>query len=161
MQDLCYLAMTVAVKFVQFKNRSVAEGESVQGALESDAIKRMFQTLVLPTEFALARFALACSVQRGLCSDALAKMHQSGVHGNAMEPCGESRFASEGAKLAEGLDERFLRQIIRIRRIVRHAETNRVDTTTVQLEQAGKRIAIAVDRSFYENTFGVAHEKCG
>ena len=38
-QDLCDLAMTVAVELVQFKNRAVAEGESVEGALESDAVK--------------------------------------------------------------------------------------------------------------------------
>jgi hypothetical protein len=86
-------------------------------------------------------------------------MHQSGVYCNAMKPGGESGLASKRSKLAEGLDECFLRQVIRIRRIVRHAETNRIYTTTVQLEQAGKRIAISVDRSFYEDTFGLAHEK--
>src|SRR5690349_5339064 len=61
-QDLCDLAMTVTVKLMQFKNRAVAEGEGVEGALESDAVKRMFQALVLPAELAFAGFALAGSV---------------------------------------------------------------------------------------------------
>jgi hypothetical protein len=92
----------------------------------------MAQPVVLPSQFSMAAIMFDCRrFQASFRSRLTSEVHESGIHCYAVEPGRESGFASEGREFSEGLDECFLRQIVCIRRIVRHPKTNSVNAAAM------------------------------
>ena len=87
------------------------------------------------TKFALTRFPSGGLIQGSVRCGLPPKMHQSGVHCDPMEPRRKSRLAAECGKFSESLNERFLRQVVGIGGVVRHAQTYRINSPFMRLEQ--------------------------
>ena len=60
-----------------------------------------------------------------------------------MQPGRKRRLAAEGADLAEELQERFLHQVFRVRRVTHHAQAQGVDAAAVEFVQKLKRRSVS------------------
>jgi hypothetical protein len=54
-------------------------------------------------------------------------MHQHLIDRQAMEPCGEGRFAAKRAYFAKELDKDFLSEVFGLRDVLRHSQAQAID----------------------------------
>jgi hypothetical protein len=119
----------------------------------------MAQSVVLPSEFLMVAIVFyGRRFEASFRSRLTPEVHESGIHCHSVEPGRESGFAPEGREFSEGLDERFLSQIVRIRRIVRHPETNSVNAASMQVKQCRERVRLAVQRALNQYGIGLTRD---
>src|SRR5262250_2066234 len=119
----------------------------------------MAQPVVLPSEFAVAAIVFCWRrFEASFRSRLTPEVHESGIHCHSVEPSRERGFASEGREFSEGLDECFLSEIVRIRRIVRHPKTNSVNAASMQVKQCRERVRLAVQRPLNQYCIGLTRD---
>jgi hypothetical protein len=70
-------------------------------------------------------------------------MHQHRVDRYPVEPGRETRIAAESSDLPEDLEEYLLRQVVRLRHILQHSQTEVIYVLAMSLVEALKRCGIA------------------
>jgi hypothetical protein len=83
-------------------------------------------------------------------------MHESRVHGDAMQPRGQGGITTKRRQLPECLNEGLLGEIVGIRRVVGHTKAYCIHAPLVDLEQRGKRIRVTLQRPLNKDRVGVA-----
>ena len=142
-EDIMALA---TLHIVKHEDRSVTRRQLLYRSFEIDPIHRAAQPQigradVLPGAaglFIRLRSFLERSNREGL----LAQPHQNHVDRHPVQPGRESRFSAEGADLAEQLQEGFLQQILGVRRITHHTQTEGVNAATMHLIKKVERRSV-------------------
>ena len=145
--------MAVAFDFVQLKNGSVTVGERLQRARKSNAIERTPEPIIVPAVLTLLMRndnLVTWIVQRDLVWNLSPKMHKRCGHGDTMQPSGQSRLSTKCGELSEHLNEYFLCQVVRVRRVFGHAKDHRIYPMFVEAKQKSECIPVAIQGSSYK-----------
>ena len=117
---------------VKGKDRAVAGRQLGDRFIQRYAIHYRHRIRVLGAfNYLYRRFAV---VGRLLHLDAaFAEVHQDLIDGKTMQPSGKSRLTTKASNLAKELDEDFLSEVLRLRDIAGHSQTERVNPAIMPL----------------------------
>src|SRR4029077_8368527 len=149
----CYLAMPIPSDLMQLKNSPVATRKHLQGTHQRDPIETASQSIIVPPTLPFGEprtVVFTVFIQRHLATGMLAKMHQGGVHCETVQPRGQCGLASKRRELPECLNEDFLGQVIRFRRVVRHPQADCEHTVLVQMKEGCERICVSIQCFTYQ-----------
>src|SRR5262245_43444054 len=107
---------------VEDEDRPISRGQLRDGLVQRDAVDKAW-TLGAGLEKILNLADLALFGRLLESNPTFAEVHQDVVDREAMQPRGESRFASEAADLAKELDEDLLRQVFGFSGVGHHPQT--------------------------------------
>jgi len=74
----------------------------------------------------------------------LPQPHQHHIHHQPVQPGAKSRLAAERRNLTEEVQERFLREVLGLGRVVGHPQTERIDPPLVGVKERLERLLVAL-----------------
>ena len=138
--------MFVSLNIVKGKDRAVAGRQLTNGFVEGYAIHNRHRIGVFRAfDYLYRRFAIVSSL---LHLDAtFAKVHQDLVDGQPVQPGGKGRFTTKAPNFSKELNEDFLSEVLSLRDVAGHSQTERIDPAIVTLVKLLKGRHVAL-RSF-------------
>src|SRR5215472_125877 len=137
--DFGNLVVLISLHIVQDEHCFVTRRELFDGALQIHAVDRTGQAQIRAAKIPprpprlVVRFGHL--LKRRLVTGLLAQLHEHDVNREPVQPRRESGFASKSSNLPEKLEEGLLREVLRLRNIADHAQTQRIHAAAVQTIQ--------------------------
>src|SRR5216684_7095858 len=156
-QQVGNLVMLIAFDLMQSEDRSAAFRKFLDRPAQGNAIDRAGEGRIVSSEVApqrrLRRHRLVN--RKGWWRFSAAKLHQHGVYGNAVQPGGERRIASEAADGAKDLQECLLGQVFRLGDVFGHNQTHRIHALLMHLKEISKSLLVAALRALDKAALGI------
>lgn len=124
--------MFVSLNIVKGKDRAVAGRQLTNSFVERYAIHYRHRIGVFRAfDYLYRRFAIVSGL---LHLDAtFAKVHQDLVDGQPVQPGGKGRFTTKASNFSKELNEDFLSEVLSLRDVAGHSQTERIDPAIMTL----------------------------